>query len=65
MPDERTAISEISRVTAEGGTVVVSAPVEVGPPILIREGYRFIDRKRRLTESPSELWNEFLGTSLS
>jgi len=62
VPNERVAISEIARVTAEGGTVVVSAPIEVGVPVLVREGYRFLDGNRRHTESISELWNSLVGT---
>ena len=59
--DERSAIAEIARVTAEGGTVVVSAPVEIGIPVLVREGYRLLDGNRRDTESLGELWNAFTG----
>jgi ubiquinone/menaquinone biosynthesis C-methylase UbiE len=61
VPDEQTAISEIARVTAEDGTAIISAPIEVGPPVFIREGYRLIDGNRRHTESLNELWNAFIG----
>lgn len=61
VPDERAAISEIARVTAEEGTAIISAPIEVGLPILAREGYRFLDGNRRQTGSLPQLWNAFLG----
>ncbi|MFY4816574.1 class I SAM-dependent methyltransferase, partial [Haloarcula sp. AONF1] len=64
VPDERSAIKEIARVTADRGTVVVSAPIEVGIPVLIREGYRFLDGDRRHTESLGELWNAFVGNPI-
>jgi ubiquinone/menaquinone biosynthesis C-methylase UbiE len=61
VPDERSAISEIARITADGGTTIVSAPIETGLPVLIREGYRLLDGNRRHTESLEELWNAFTG----
>jgi ubiquinone/menaquinone biosynthesis C-methylase UbiE len=61
VPDERPAITEIARVTADNGTAIISAPIEVGPPVLIREGYRFLDGNRRHTDSLGELWNAFGG----
>lgn len=61
VPDERTAISEIARVTADQGTAIVSAPIEVGAPALVREGYRLLDGNRRHTKSLGELWNAFIG----
>lgn len=61
VPDERSAITEIARITADDGTAIVSAPIEVGPPVLIREGYRLFDGDRRHTESFGELWNVFTG----
>lgn len=61
IPDERSAITEIARITADDGTAIVSAPIEVGIPILVREGYRLLDGNRRHTESLNELWNAFIG----
>ena len=61
VPDERSAISELSRVTAESGTVVVSAPIEIGLPVVVREGYRRLDGNRSNTESITELRKALLG----
>ncbi|WP_081603636.1 class I SAM-dependent methyltransferase [Natronorubrum tibetense] len=61
IPDERNAISEIARVTAKGGRAIVSAPIEVGLPIMVREGYRLIDGNRRHTESLRELLSAAVG----
>lgn len=62
IPDERAAVREIGRVTKEEGRAVVSAPVEVGVPELIRETYRFIDGNRRQTESLTELLQNVFGS---
>lgn len=62
VPDERAAISEIKRVTAEDGIAIISAPIEIGVPILVREAYRFVDGNRRETKYLSELWDAFLGS---
>lgn len=64
VPDERTAISEISRVTAKDGNAIISAPIEIGLPVIVREGYRFIDGNRRHTESIQELWKAITGDPL-
>ena len=61
VPDERSAITEIARITGDNGIAIISAPIEVGLPVLIREGYRFLDGNRRHTESLEELWNAFTG----
>lgn len=62
VPDERAAISEIKRITVENGTAVISVPIEVGIPIIVRESYRFVDEIRQETESLSEIWDAFFRT---
>lgn len=67
IPQEKEAIKEISRVIKPDGKVIVSAPIEIGIPLLIRESYRTlseirgdIDEPRRNTKSISELINGIL-----
>lgn len=64
VPNERRAVAEIARVTADDGTAIISAPIEVGAPALVREGYRLFDGNRRHTESLGELWNAFIGNPI-
>jgi SAM-dependent methyltransferase len=59
--DERRAIEELRRVLRSDGKLIVSSPVELGAPVLIREGYRFIDGRRNHTESINELISAALG----
>lgn len=61
IPDEYEAVAEIERVAKECGTAVVSAPIEVGVPLLIREAYRFVDGRRRHTRSLRELVSGIIG----
>lgn len=61
VPDERSAISEIARVTSNSGKAIISAPIEVGILVLAREGYRMVDADRRQTKNISELWSAFTG----
>lgn len=62
IPNQKAAIREIARVLSKGGTCVVSAPVEVGPVLLIREFYRTIDGNRRQTQGIPELIRSTLGS---
>lgn len=62
IPDESAVIDEIQRVVVPGGRAVISAPIEVGLPLLVRETYRFIDGYRRHTESFSELYQGVSGS---
>lgn len=61
IPDERSAIEELARVTAPGGRTVVSSPIEVGPPVLVREAYRVLDGGRHNSESIHELLKAAMG----
>lgn len=58
---EEQAIEELSRVLDKGGQLIVSSPVEIGVPLLIREIYRFVDGNRRKTKTHSELLAGILG----
>jgi ubiquinone/menaquinone biosynthesis C-methylase UbiE len=55
VPQEEQAIEELSRILDTDGQLIVSAPMEIGFPLLVREIYRFIDGNRRRTETFSEL----------
>jgi ubiquinone/menaquinone biosynthesis C-methylase UbiE len=58
---EKQAIDELQRVLKPGGKLVVASPVEIGIPVLVREGYRFLDGRRNNTESLSELIRAAVG----
>ncbi|MFN1127216.1 class I SAM-dependent methyltransferase [Halobacterium salinarum] len=62
IPNEEAAIREMQRVTKSDGLAVVSAPIEVGIPELIREMYRFLDGDRRQTGSIMELLQNAVGS---
>ncbi|WP_440764714.1 class I SAM-dependent methyltransferase [Natronorubrum sp. DTA7] len=62
IPNEDAAISEIGRVTKTDGKAIVSAPIEVGVPLLVRETYRFLDGGRRHTKSLNELVSGVVGS---
>jgi 2-polyprenyl-3-methyl-5-hydroxy-6-metoxy-1,4-benzoquinol methylase len=53
--DEERAIAEISSVLRREGKLIVSAPVEIGIPLFVREAYRFFDGDRRQTKTILEL----------
>lgn len=48
--DQAKAVTEIRRVLSPGGLAVVSVPVEIGPPLLVKHGLR------RLLGYPMEPW---------
>ncbi|RMB23572.1 methyltransferase family protein [Haloplanus aerogenes] len=64
IPEEQVAIHELGRVTAPNGRAIISAPIEVGPPVLVREVYRFLDGNRRQTESIKELLAAAFGSPI-
>ncbi|RQG93830.1 class I SAM-dependent methyltransferase [Natrarchaeobius chitinivorans] len=61
VPDENSGIKEIYRVTKDGGSTIISAPIEIGPAMAVREGYRFIDGRRHNVESISEFFESLIG----
>ena len=63
IPEEQAAIGELARVTKSNGKTIVSAPIEIGPPLIIRELYRFIDGRRCQSESLSEFVRSIFGRS--
>lgn len=62
IPNEDEAVNEIGRVTKNNGKAIVSAPIEVGVPLLVRETYRFLDGNRRHTKSLNELVSGVIGS---
>lgn len=63
--DEPSAVEELGRVTAPGGRTIVSGPIEVGPPVVVREVYRMLDGKRHYSESIQELSRSALGNPVT
>jgi ubiquinone/menaquinone biosynthesis C-methylase UbiE len=61
IPNEDEAVAEMGRVIKRSGMSVVSAPIEIGLPLLVRETYRFIDGRRRHTQSFRELLSGIIG----
>lgn len=61
IPDAQTAVSESRRILHENGQFLVSAPIEVGPPLAVREMYRFFDGQRQKSTSISELIRSIAG----
>ena len=45
-----TVLDQILNATAPGGTVVISVPIEIGPPLLAKQGARALVALRGLSE---------------
>lgn len=58
---ESAAVQEASRVLRDGGKFIITAPIEIGPALLVRETYRRFDGRTGKTDSLSELVKGVLG----
>lgn len=61
IPDSDDAIAEIQRVLRPGGQLLASVPIEVGPPLAVRELYRFATGRRHKSNSVREFIRGVIG----
>ncbi|WP_165874945.1 class I SAM-dependent methyltransferase [Natrarchaeobius oligotrophus] len=54
IPNERRAVEELRRVLSNEGRLIISAPLELGFPIIYRDIYRLMTGRRQNSKSISE-----------
>ena len=59
--EKREAMDEVERVLKSDGRFIVTVPIEIGPALLVRESYRYLDGKRQNSESVTELARGITG----